>query len=117
MFGIIADGTYRTESSGFSTPELTTGYVVATRPIKREADIPNEGTLFGRWTDQNTGKVFWDEVEVFDDETEALLTAASRGELAIWDIANAVEIRVEIHHGPRIWGGDKVKTRWGWMTF
>lgn len=120
MFGIIADGTYRTESIGFSTPELTTGYVVATRPIKREADIPNEGTLFGRWTDEATGEVFWDEVEIFQDVVEALLIAANRGERAIWDLGEKVEIRVETR--PSKWariytGAAEVSTPAGWMAF
>jgi hypothetical protein len=115
MFGIIADGTYRVESIGFSTPELTSGYVVATRPIKREADIPTEGTLFGRWTDED-GTVYWDEVEVFADETEALLMAANRGELAIWDLANETEIRVEVTHDCGT-HRDVVKTSAGWMAF
>lgn len=118
MFGIIEDGTYRVETIGFSIPELTTGYVVALQAIRREADIPNLGTLFGRWTDTD-GTVYWDEVEVFEDETEALLTAASRGELAIWDIARGVEIRVETRVvGSLAWYGHfEVKTSTGWMAF
>lgn len=120
MFGIIADGTYRIENIGFSTPELTTGYVVAIRPIQHEADIVTEGALFGRWTDETDGKVYWDEVEVFQDVTEALLVAANRGELAIWDLAEKVEIRVETR--PSKWakiypGAAEVSTPTGWMAF
>lgn len=93
MFGIQQDGTYRVENIGYSVADLTTGYVVAIRPIKREADVPTTGTLFGRWTAAD-GAVYWDAVEVIEDPTEALLTAASRGEQAIWDVAAEAEIGV-----------------------
>lgn len=93
MFGITEDGTYRVERIGFSTPTLTDGYVVAIRPIKREADIVTEGTLFGRWTDED-GTIYWDEVEVIDGLSDALDAARFRGELAVWDLANNEEIRV-----------------------
>lgn len=93
MFGIIKDGTYRVEAIGFSEPALTSGYVVAVRPIKREADVPTTGTLFGRWTDAD-GTVYWDQVEVIDGMTDALDAARFRGELAVWDLANNVEVRV-----------------------
>lgn len=93
MFGITEDGTYRVESIGFSTPVLTDGYVVAVRPIKREADIPTTGTLFGRWTDTD-GTVYWDEVEVIDSLIGAIAAAHYRNELAIWDLSTNQEIRV-----------------------
>ena len=91
MFGIIEDGTYRVENIGYSAPVLTIGYVVATRPIKREADLPTTGELFGRWTAAD-GTVYWDAVEVIDDLHTALTLAAQRGEQAVWDIAAGVEI-------------------------
>lgn len=93
MFGIIQDGTYRVENIGYSTPTLADGYVVGVRPIKREADVPTLGTLFGRWT-ASDGTVYWDEVEVIDELHEALKAASTRGELAIWDLAMGVEIPV-----------------------
>lgn len=93
MFGIIEDGTYRVERIGFSTPTLTDGYVVAIRPIKHEADIVTEGALFGRWTDAD-GTVYWDEVEVIGNVWYALMEARLRGELAIWDVARGIELRV-----------------------
>lgn len=91
MFGIIEDGTYRVERIGFSTPTLTTGYVVGVRSITREADIPAEGTLFGRWTAAD-GAIHWDAVEIIEDLHTALQTAAQRGELAVWDVEAGVEI-------------------------
>jgi hypothetical protein len=93
MFGIQTDGTYRVENIGYSVAELTTGYVVGVRAIQRETDIPTEGTLFGRWTDDD-GTVYWDQVEIIADRSMALHVAANRGELAIWDVAygKAVEV-------------------------
>lgn len=93
MFGITEDGTYRVENIGFSTVELTEGYVVAVRPIQREADIPTTGTIFGRWTDTD-GMVYWDEVEVIDNVWYALHAAYLRNEKAIWDLAEDRELRV-----------------------
>lgn len=94
MFGIIKDGTYRTESIGYSEPELTTGFVVAIEPVYHERDLPKRGTLFGRWTSPETGRVYWDKVEVIPELDEALRLAEARGELAIWDVQNAAEIQV-----------------------
>lgn len=93
MFGITEDGTYRVESIGFSTPVLDSGYVVAIRPLKREADIVTEGALFGRRTDED-GTVYWDEVEVLDSRQDALNAAHDRGELAIWDITRHESVYV-----------------------
>ncbi len=92
LFGIREDGTYRVEMIGASRVELTDGYVVATRSIAREADVPTLGELFGRWTDPDTGTVYWDAVEVIADQGTALDVAAARGEIAVWDAANGREI-------------------------
>lgn len=93
LFGITADGTYRVENIGYSTPELTSGYIVATRSIQREADLPTTGELFGRWTDED-GTVYWDAVEVIGNMWYALHAAYLRNEKAIWDIAENRELRV-----------------------
>lgn len=84
MFGITQDGTYRAETIGFSTPELTTGYVVGVRSVQHESDVL-PGDLFGRWTDED-GTVYWDEVAVIPGRGAALMAAAYRGEIAIWDV-------------------------------
>lgn len=46
----------------------------------------------GTWIDG--GIVFIDTVEVIKNRTTAILVAAERGELAIWDAANGVEITI-----------------------
>lgn len=94
LFGIREDGTYRVEMIGASRVELTEGYVVATRAISREADVPTLGELFGRWTDPDTGIVYWDAVEVIADRLDALSAAHDRGELAIWDAARGESVYV-----------------------
>lgn len=93
MFGIKQDGTYRVERIGFSDADLSVGYVVAIRPIKREADIVTEGALFGRWTDDD-GTVYWDAVEVITDRAAALAAAARRSERAIWDAEHGEAVTV-----------------------
>lgn len=50
---------------------------------------------FGSWRDAETGRVYFDAVEVHEDLQEALRFAYDREEIAIWDLANNAEIRVE----------------------
>lgn len=95
MFGIHQDGTYRVENIGYSVPTLTSGYIVATRSIQREADLTTTGELFGRWTDPETGRVHWDAVEVIENQSEAIIAAGIRGELAIWDVARGAAIDID----------------------
>lgn len=97
MFGITEDGTYRVERIGFSTPTLDRGYVVAIRPLRREADIVTEGALFGRWTDED-GTVYWDEVEVVPSLVTALQSAYLRDEKAVWGLEEGKEYRVTDWH-------------------
>lgn len=83
----------------------TTGYVVGVTGIKDPegydaverwvASFDHTQYYYGSWRDSETGSVFYDVVEIFDDLQEALLTAHGRNEIAIWDLANAREIRVE----------------------
>lgn len=51
--------------------------------LRYAADHPYGG--LGLWRDGNTGRVWLDVVQGFDDVTEALSNAARNGELAIWD--------------------------------
>lgn len=50
---------------------------------------------YGVWTDSETGKVYIDAVTYLMTESYALLAGRERGELAIWDVKNGVEIRCE----------------------
>ena len=57
------------------------------------ADEPR--TTFGAWVDSEDRKALYIEaVQVFDTEADALAAAAERGELAIYDLAGGVEIRL-----------------------
>ena len=56
------------------------------------ADEPR--TTFGAWVDTDTQALYIEPVQVFDMEHVALNVARARGELAIFDLANGVEIRL-----------------------
>lgn len=50
---------------------------------------------YGVWTDSESGVVYIDGVDHYESLEEALAYAVDRGEIAIWDIANTDEIRLE----------------------
>ena len=53
------------------------------------------GLLYvGFWVDSETGKIYFDGVDWFTSEDNALKAARDRDEIAIWDVANEREIRV-----------------------
>ena len=88
------------------TEQPVTGYAVA---------LPNKGhhgtvgfltalalaiektAYFGGWMDKNSGIWYWDTVEVYPlGQLEAAMKAGKRGgEIAIYDIGNAVDIRLK----------------------
>jgi hypothetical protein len=85
--------------------EPTTGYVVGIPGYvlvdAQSADIvaqwvqqTPEATGFGVWRDQRTGRTYFDAVDVIQDRTLALMVAAVRDELAIWDLDAGEELRV-----------------------
>lgn len=51
--------------------------------------------FYGVWVDGETDKVYFDAVTHMDYEKYAIQLAKARNEIAIWDIANSQEIRVE----------------------
>jgi hypothetical protein len=87
------DGTYVLSLSGLVLVNLTQGYVVAVGKLDSLNFLP-VGSLVGRWEDTETGIVYWDNVIVLSALEDALDLASRLGELAIWDNANAKEIRV-----------------------
>lgn len=59
-------------------------------------DLLNKpGYFAGIWTDSESGLVYVDISRNVADLYSALAIAASRGELAIWDVASAKEVRTE----------------------
>lgn len=73
-----------TELLGDDAPEFLSELAVKVLPPHK---------LFGVWTDSD-GSVYVDYVEHVDTLSAALSKARERGELAIWDMRNGVEIRV-----------------------
>jgi hypothetical protein len=65
------------------------------RWINQRFDIGTSENMFiGGWVDSEDGKVYIDLSEKFNVKEYALMIAADRGEIAIWDLANSQEIRV-----------------------
>lgn len=54
----------------------------------------NEASFYGVWIDEETGKVYFDGSSWVFDLYSALAVGKARNEIAIWDIANSEEIRV-----------------------
>jgi hypothetical protein len=71
------------------------GYFDQALKIVDDALDAEPRTTFGAWVDTDAGHALYIEpVQVFDAESDALAAAAERGELAIFDLANGVEIRL-----------------------
>lgn len=56
----------------------------------------NKAAFYGVWVDSQTGKVYFDGVTHMQTEQYAVQLGHQRGEIAVWDIANGREIRVEL---------------------
>ena len=64
-----------------------------------EALLSRPEYFAGVWTDSDTGLVYVDISRKVDDLYTALAIAESRGELAVWDVAENKEIRTEVNQG------------------
>lgn len=53
-----------------------------------------DSTAFGAWRDSETGRDYVEPIQILTDRATALTVAAERGELAIYDLTNGVEIRI-----------------------
>lgn len=92
----VQDGTYRLDFDNVvrnAVADIKEGFVVGMGALENIFDIKPSET-FGRWTDTETGQVYWDKVEILTDEQQALQAARERQEIAIWDLAHNQEIRV-----------------------
>lgn len=100
------DGTVAYDGS----PLPTTGYFVGGRYpslILEDAGNLNDREVrsfvtnspavdyYGVWTDKESHVVYIDGVDHYGSISDALAYASERGEIAIWDVANAQEIRLE----------------------
>jgi hypothetical protein len=89
----MEDGTYRVGYYNQLIPvTLSHGYIVAIKST--DSKVYPENTLIGKWTDMDTGIVYWDEVELIEDLLTAANVARQRGEIAISDCFNNCEFRV-----------------------
>lgn len=69
--------------------EMTFGFVMA-----RWSELVKPNHFLGFWIDDKTNEVWLDVSEWHTNEYYALAQARERGELAIWSVAQAREIRV-----------------------
>ena len=53
-----------------------------------------DAATVGIWSDSVTGETYLDVVQVIADRSVAEILARATGEIAIWDLANKVEVRV-----------------------
>lgn len=72
----------------------STGYFDQALQIVDEALADKPRTTFGAWVDTETQALYIEPVQVFGAKSDALAAAAERGELAIYDLDNGVEIRL-----------------------
>ena len=86
---------------GGETPSLILKQGVRGRYLTTDAWLDQEwdvltqpGYFAGIWTDTDTGDVYVDISRNVTDLYAALAIAEARGELAIWDVASAKEVRV-----------------------
>lgn len=91
----IENGTYLVLSGdSFTLAKLETnrGYWVA----ESETSLDNilSGDVIGIWTDKDTDKTWLDKSRYFDKLDTALFWAKQWNQLAIWDNANGMEIRL-----------------------
>ena len=69
------------------TAEEVTAWILATEA--------HRAGVLGWWVDTDTGRTYVDASDVIADRAEALELAAARGELAIWDLVAAAEVRTD----------------------
>lgn len=85
---------------GRTIAESLSAFPVVKAWLETVQHVVNEDNTIGSWTDADTGDLHLDVSDIFDNLFVAREHAAKRGELAIWDIENATEIRT--HEPERI---------------
>jgi hypothetical protein len=76
--------------------DINEGYAVAIKGFDKPSDLiidaAENNNFVGFWHDE-TGKEYWDEVIITEDQQTAMQIARKQNELAIWDFKNKSEIR------------------------
>lgn len=93
----LPDGTYNFNGQTVVDANYRSGYIVATQKLTRDyiqCHISG-GFTFGVWHDsEDDDRPYLDVVTRVERESTAIALARELGELAIWDVASACEIRV-----------------------
>ena len=89
----MENGTYVMTADGLIGIEATNGYWVAVGEPTLDAVAEND--VVGIWTDSETGKTWVDKAVHFSDLSMAMLAGELYDQIAIWDIANNTEIRLD----------------------
>jgi hypothetical protein len=89
---MISNGTYQKTTEGLSPIHAKQGYWVAVEQTNLE-DV-EEGETVGAWTDPETKKLWLDKVVRLTDLTKALNLGKMFNQVAIYDITNNREIKV-----------------------
>lgn len=96
---LAADGANVTEGyavglGGAEALDPLKSYFDQVHRIVRRARKAGAVDAFGAWHDEETGLDYVEPVQVFDIEHLAVNVGRARGELAIFDLTNGVEIRL-----------------------
>jgi hypothetical protein len=90
------DGTYIKDGDEFTLiTSATAGYWVALYKTTPENII--EGQYMGVWTNPASGVTYYDRTVWVADVTEAIDLGNKHDQLAIWDIANNIELWLAKH--------------------
>jgi len=90
------DGTYIKDGDEFTLiTSATSGYWVALYNTTPENII--EGQYMGVWTNPVSGVTYYDRTVWVADVTEAIDLGNKHNQLAIWDIANNIELWLAKH--------------------
>jgi len=93
--GVRARDGYAVGLGGAEALDPKRPYFVQVLRIVDRARKANAGTAFGAWHDSATGLDYVEPVEVLSCRLAATQVARVRGELAIFDLANNAEIRLQ----------------------
>ena len=70
-------------------------YFVQVLRIVKAARLEDPATAFGAWHDSDSGLDYVEPVQIYNTRGVAEYVAAERGELAIYDLTNCEEIRID----------------------
>lgn len=93
--GKHAERGYSVGRGGAKALDPKKSYFVQVLRIVKQARLEDPTTAFGAWHDAGTGLDYVEPVEIYSTRAFAESVAAERGELAIYDLTNSQEIRIQ----------------------